>query len=629
MLGLLAFSGCPKQPPSPPKVQSPREIEALTPEVRRISEAVEALLQTQDELVWKNWTEGAPLDIDQTYRGNEWLFTPEAIHKVERLRQLSKDPREIRALSALHSYLVGEHLAASLASIDNAIANLEASLTFTIDAKEGGREYPFRDLDRLLANERSATRRRALYEAATADVERLNDSLRRREERLDSELHALGYASYEAYGAELRQANLERLGLLSEEILQATQKPFSTVMGKLSQKELGVPLDQLTRADLPRLFRPVQVDNHFAKDQLLPRAFATFKGLGIDVQQLPNVHVDARELPQKNPRSLTVAVKVPADIRVSVKPASGEREQSSVLHELGHAMHFAFTTEPRFELAKLGNSTVAEAFASLFEDLMRDPLWLEEQTGLSGDKLEQYLSASSAHQLFLIRRAAGRILYGLQIHRPGAPAPVADAKQLYSELMARTYGLPSSPKDAARYLVNQEDFFQSADNFRAWFLAGQLQAQLKARFGPTWWHDPKAGDFLKFLWAKGNALTATEIARLAGEDGIKPDVLLLRLGSALHVPISLPAVELEPSKPRSDAAPIGGPDAAVVPASPVVPASAAAPASAVIPAPAVDGGGDVAPTTASVDAPNAPSEASSLGADAGVTPDPALGGAAR
>ena len=77
------------------------------------------------------------------------------------------------------------------------------------------------------------------------------------------------------------------------------------------------------------------------------------------------------------------------------------------MHEYGHALHYGFTREQRFELARLGNPTVGEAYAALFEDLLEDPVWLEEHAGVSGDKRAQYLAASSAHKLFLIRRAAG------------------------------------------------------------------------------------------------------------------------------------------------------------------------------------------------------------------------------
>ncbi|HYI01081.1 MAG TPA: chromosome segregation protein SMC, partial [Hyalangium sp.] len=122
-------------------------------------------------------------------------------------------------------------------------------------------------------------------------------------------------------------------------------------------------------------------------------------------------------------------------------------------------------------------------------------------------------------------------------------------------IMERTDAVPMRPEDEARYQVDQEDFFQSADNFRAWFLAGQLQGQLKARFGPAWWRSAGAGTFLKELWGTGNGLSTRELAQAIGERGIAPDVLLLRLGTTLQVPITLDAKTSEeaPAPPPAPA----------------------------------------------------------------------------
>ncbi|HEX8700350.1 MAG TPA: chromosome segregation protein SMC [Myxococcaceae bacterium] len=527
----FCITACPKAVPPPPP--PPTEQQLLATEVKELAAQAQALLETQNRLVWEHWTEGKPVDIAATYRGRETLFSVENIRKLDRLRQLTQDPRELRALTALQSHFAGEYLAQALAEYNDAIANLEASLTFTVD----GREVRYLELERLLANEKSAVKRRALYTAAVPAIERLSQSLRRREERTVELVKELGYPSYEAFSGELRQADLSRLSLLAEEILQATQEPYKAVMERLSQRELALPFASISRADIPRLFRAREVEDAFPKEEPLLRAHASVQGLGIDLAEMPNVYIDAKDHPRKNSRPLTLAIEVPGDVRLSVKAGSGVLHQARVMHEFGHALHYAFTKEPRFELARLGNPTVGEAYSALFEDLLEDPVWLEEHAGVRGDQRAQYLAASSAHKLFLIRRAAGKLLYQLELHRREG----VDAKELYRAIMERTDAMPMKPEDEARYLVDQEDFFQSADNFRAWFLAGQLQAQLKARFGPAWWRSPEAGTFLKGLWSHGNAWSAKEVAEALGERGIAPDVLLLRLGTTLQVPIKLDA----------------------------------------------------------------------------------------
>ncbi|MCP3098955.1 chromosome segregation protein SMC [Myxococcus sp. K15C18031901] len=561
----LALACClgacaPKALPPPPQ-QAPSEEQQLTTEVRALASRAEGLLEEQHRLVWVFWTEGRHVDVGGTYAGQEGLFGLDSIRKIDRLRQLTKDARELRALTALHSHFAGEYLAHALAESNDASANLEASLTFTVD----GKELRYRDLERLLANERNATKRRALYAEATPALERLNQTLRRKEERARELVRELGFPSYEAFGSELRQADLGRLSVLAEEILQATQAPYRVVMERLSQRELAMAFKDLTRADIPRLFRSREVEDAFPKGESLLKAQATLAGMSLKLSDLKNLQVDSRDLPRKSSRPLALAVKVPDDVRFSFKPGTGALHQARVLHEFGHALHLAFTRETRFELARLGNPTVGEAYSALFEDLLEDPVWLEEHAGISGEQRAQFLATSSAHKLYLIRHAAGRLLYQLELHR----RPDVDARALYREVMARTDGIPMTDEDAARYLVDQEDFFQSADSFRAWFLAGQLQAQLKARFGPAWWRSAQAGEFLEALWARGNALSAREVAEAIGEKGIEPDVLLLRLGTTLQVPIRL---DLQGSEEAlaPEGVPAPGPEGTPAPAEPAV-----------------------------------------------------------
>lgn len=546
-LSLSALGGCvhpPAKAPPPPL----SEQQQLQAEVEHLSSAARELLKKQDLLVWSYWAEGAKVDMAATYVGQEGLFSLDNLRKLERLRQLTTEPRELRALTALKSHFAGEYLSQQLSEVNNDLANLEASLTFQVD----GREEHWHDLERLLANEKSALRRKALYAAATPALERLTPVIHRREERTQALVRELGYDSYEGFGGELRQADLERLGLLAEQVLTATEAPYKQVMERLAQRELSLPYTTLTRADLPRLFRARDVDGFFAKGEALRRAHGTLAGMNIDLGAMKNVRIDARDdVKRKNPRPLALGIEVPQDVRLSVKSVGGALEQARLLHEFGHVLHDAFTKEPRFELAKLGNPTVTESYASLFEDLMEDPVWLEEHAGLKDQERSEYLAATSAHKLFLLRRAAGRLLYQLALHRPRQEA--VDARVLYKAMIERVDQMPTTDNDTARYLVDQEDFFQSADNFRAWCLAGQLQGQLKARFGPAWWHSPEAGTFLEGLWAHGNAFSAREVAEALGEKGIAPDVLLLRLGTTLGVPMKLGA-STSPEAPAPPAA---------------------------------------------------------------------------
>jgi hypothetical protein len=488
-----------------------------------------ALLRKQDEAVWRAWTEGAPVDLHATADEEAALYTREAIARIDQELARAGDPLDRRALEALRTHFAGELLARTVAKETHALATAEASLAF----RNGGEQHALRDLNRVLARERNALTRQETYASAAKLAQGLSPLIQARQQRIAQAVTELGYSTRKEFAAILRRADLDALSREAARILEITEPSFRSVLQQLAARELRLPFERVRLRDLPPMFRSRGVDELFPKEAIAERVLATVRGLGADPSTLPNLKLDARDLPAKNPRALALAVDVPGDVRLSVKPLSGLRAQSSYLHEMGFALHAAFTREPRFALAKLGPAGVGEAWSRLFELLVEDPEWLERQAKLTGERRGRYLAASAAFDLYLLRRAAGHVLY-----EEALAAGAADPKAAFREAMGRALLVPLDDSDVARWLVEQEEFFASADQLQAEMLAHQLQAQLKSRFGAAWWEKREAGDYLRPLWAHGNALDAEELARAAGEAGLSPEPLVLRLTSALNLPIA-------------------------------------------------------------------------------------------
>jgi hypothetical protein len=522
---LLLVVACSTPSGTAPSEPSPAEAArtALAAEVKALSARAQALLHTQDELVWKSWTEGTPGDLAQTYAGTDSWLNPAAIASVDRLRQMTTDPLERRALTHLHAYLVTEWLAQKTADLSEAAAKLEQTLMFG----PAGQERPYRTLEVLLASERSALRRRSLYESATPAVAKLAEVLGQRRARTEALVGELGIAPA-ALIAELRDAELDRLVALANQVLTATQGAFATTLGRLSWTELQLPVERVGRADIPRLFRLQAQDTAFPKAEVYGRATGTLKGLGVDLAAMKNVTVDLKDTPGKNPRGLVLGVVVPGDVRMSLTPVGGVRDERETLHQMGHVLHDGLTQEKRWALAKLGNRTVGEAWSFLMEDLTLDPLWLERVAGVSGDAQSAWRISASAQRLFLLRRAAGKVVFNAAARTPGA-----DVAGLYRQVMGRTYGFPMTAADDARAELDREEFLAAADYLQAFLLAAQLEQQLRGRFGPSWWQEKKAGDWMRGLLAPGTGVSAEGLARAIGEDHVDVDAFLTWLPMTL------------------------------------------------------------------------------------------------
>ncbi len=378
-----------------------------------------------------------------------------------------------------------------------------------------------------------------------------------------------------AWTAELREATPEQLAALADAVLSQTQDAWTATLTRLAQRELQLPVERIGRQDLPRLVR-LPATEGFKRAEVVSRIRSTLDPLQLDPAALKTVTLDVADGPKKNPRGLVLGVVVPTDVRVSLKPVGGARDQRSALHEFGHAVHDAYTEERRFELAKLGNRTTAEAFAALLESLTSEPAWLE-QAGLSADASRTWVQAVAVQELFLVRRAAGKVLFNVAAARPGA-----DVRAMYRATMDRAYGLPGTPQDDARDTLDQEATLGAADYLRGWLLGAQLRAALVKKFGAVWWQDPGAGAFLKPLLAPGNRLDADGLARQLGDAGVSPEAFVSAMvprlsGTAAPVPSTPrapPPVTPAAPAPQADAGP--APTSATVPAATTSPAMGAA-----------------------------------------------------
>jgi hypothetical protein len=271
----------------------------------------------------------------------------------------------------------------------------------------------------------------------------------------------------------------------------------------------------------------------------------------VDLAAMKNVTVDLKDVPGKNPRGLVLGVVIPSDVRVSLLPVGGARDERETLHQMGHVLADALSQQPKWALAKLGNRTVGEAWSFLLEDLSVDPVWLERVAGFPQEAQGAWRLSASAQRLFLLRRAAGKVLFNAALQVPGA-----DAQALYRQVMTRTYGFPMSAADEARAELDREEFLASADYLEAFVLAAQLEQQLRGRFGAAWWEAKPAGEWMRGLLAPGNALSATALAQRVGENGLSVDAFLTRLPATL-------AVAAAPRRPDGGVPPLATGDAGV------------------------------------------------------------------
>lgn len=254
------------------------------------------------------------------------------------------------------------------------------------------------------------------------------------------------------------------------------------------------------------------------------------------------VHIDDALNPQKEPRAACFAIRVPADVRISIKPTGGIDDFVTFFHEGGHALHFANTRTPVWEFQYLGPSALTEGYAETFGHVWDNPLWLrryrdfvrawnrDHHTGyplMTEADITDLVHTRIFEELYFLRRYAAAKLIDESALHGGDPAlwqdvykkPTGDLQALYRDLFGRAYGFPLTEEDALRYRTDVDDLFYSADYTKAFGLSNLVLEALRGKFGADWYEKKEAGAlFRQQLFTDGSRLQADEVARLLGYD---------------------------------------------------------------------------------------------------------------
>jgi hypothetical protein len=434
------------------------------------------------------------LDIEPIYERHAPLFEREAVEWL-----LEAAPRELGRFAA--EGFIGQATKAEAAEL----ARREAELTVQLD----GTELPYRQLGIEQANEPDPERRAALEDARLAAMAtELNPLHVEAHERAAALARELGFGSTLAMCEELGGIDLRALGRQCEEFLAASEPWYEEVVGPELQRQVGLGFERVRRSDIGAFMRAPALDWAFPADRLLPSYELTLAGLGLDGG---GVSLDLEERPNKSPRAFCAAVHVPDDVHLVMPLVGGRDDYEALMHEAGHAQHYSrVDRELPVEARYLGDSSVTEGFAFLFQHLVSTPDWLAAALDVADAR--PLVEHARANHVLMKRRYCGKMLYELELHSGGVDGEAPDR---YAERLSRALHLDWP---ATSWLADVDPFFYAARYLRAWAFETHLRRVMYERFGPRWFASPEAGELLRTLWREGQARGADELLEeLTGE----------------------------------------------------------------------------------------------------------------
>jgi hypothetical protein len=154
----------------------------------------------------------------------------------------------------------------------------------------------------------------------------------------------------------------------------------------------------------------------------------------------------------------------------------------------------------------LGDNSITESFAFLFQHLTQNPAWLRARLDVADP--EPIEAQARAAKLVFLRRYAAKLAYELELH--GAPPSLDPLREVYARRLGDALHV-KWPSES--WLSDVDPFFYAASYIRAWALETHVRRLLHDRFGELWFEEPEAGAFLKSLWAEGQSVRGDELLR--------------------------------------------------------------------------------------------------------------------
>lgn len=443
-------------------------------------------------------------------------FDDEALAQVqERFRDAPPGGEAHRSARMLLDWLVESRCGRELAALEEREIAWEAS---AVIRGNDGAEEPYQRASITIANTRDKKERQALDDArAQLVAAELAPLKRERLEREHEVVASLGIADgYVATWEALSGFGIGPLRDACAQFLRDTQAMWDDVLPAFPKRGLNLSVREATRADAIALMRAPEFDAAFpavAMEYEVRRAVAQ---MGVSPDAHGRIVFDTGDRPGKRARAFCSPVRIPDEVYLVLRPHGGQNDWTTLMHELGHALHFAnMERSLPLEFRWLGDNSVTEGYAMLFDHRLKDRGWLARHSELSKTDMPKYLRAAGFEELQFLRRYCAKLIYEVELH--AGTTPWHALPDLYVETLTEATGFRYQLADA---FLDVDPRFYAARYLRAWQLQALLNESLCERFNEDWWRNPHAGPWIEAeLFGHGQRELATEqAARVTGRE---------------------------------------------------------------------------------------------------------------
>jgi hypothetical protein len=414
---------------------------------------------------------------------------------VERWVGRVSDPLLARRLVAWQRAFQGARVTArpEIRALVNEIDDAIVSFRYNVQ----GEELNLGEVRRILRMERDRERRKAAWMAFAPLSRKLAERSRELFHRRNQAAKAEGFSTYAEMQIEAQGLQLAQVKAILEELAEASAPAYRRIIEAGAERH---GLSEIQPWDVKFLLdgEGGLPAHYFPRSGILGRLQEWGQVHGVDLDAL-GISVHFLDIPY-NGLCMGIGRR---DIRILGNPADGHNYYKTSFHELGHALHAAYS-DPGSYILRREPSVFSEGMAEMLGYTVNDPGWLAH-VGLSAVEIASANREAMGPWFAYLRQRSAHALFEYEAYAN----PDGDLDQINAAIESKLLGCAFDPTPRwasepnawySRYPVYWQNYVL-AD-----VIASQIHHDLRRRFGTVWGNREAVAYMREQYWAPGGAV---------------------------------------------------------------------------------------------------------------------------
>jgi peptidyl-dipeptidase A len=523
-------------PPQPPAAPAALTAEAF---VTQQTELLKPLYVASSRTWYQASVTGKDEDFAKSREAenalNRFYADPERFAQVKHHRSdpTVTDPLVKRQLEVLFLEMLGKQVEPALLEQITAIASEVEQAFNTYRGKVGGKEVTQNELMKILRTSKDSKELEEAWQAQKAVGPKVAPKLRQLVGLRNQVAKRLGFRDFYALRIAENEQDEQQLLALFDQLDRLTADAFAKHKAEVDRRlagHLGIETTALMPwhyqnpffQEPPAVF-DTGLDAAYKQQDTLAVCRKFYAGIGLEIDDIV-ARSDLYEKPGKTPHAFCIDIDREGDVRMLANIVPGQEWQTTMVHELGHAVYDKYVDHSLpWLLRSASHALTTEGVAMMLDRLVANPLWAHAVGAVDEAQRDASLAEARAYQAFAPLQFSRWTQVMLRFERSMYANPDQDLNALWWTLVERYQGLRrpagrNAPDYASKiHLVIVPVYYHNymmGELFSAQLHETLAQVQGKPPFPAVYVNDPRVGEFLKTkIFAPGERYRWDELTR--------------------------------------------------------------------------------------------------------------------